>query len=192
MDISNKNQSGQLPEQVNIQLFHASSKPIVGFLNNANRFIKSEKHWIEEEFERFRNGRSFSRLTAFFATATVAECFWFHKIQTGCAPAFLYRVKMTNPHRHPMVLIGKAESHQGIGKKLEVIVEEYWHPTENWNFLESLDSSIEIVERVELPAKEIVDGAAHRYGQDQKLANKLWPRQSPLVSAFIQAQEPLN
>jgi len=191
MKITNQTENDAPIEQLNEEFFHARTQfiEIGAVLNCTTRPIKPEKQWIENEFERFRDGRSISRLTAFFATATVADCLYYHNIQTDYALAFLYKVKMSSPNRHPMALIGKAEKHQGNSECLKAIVEEYWQPTKNWQFWEFLDASMEIIEGVEPPSNEMVAGAKFRYDEDRRLVNALWPTQSQLASDFMKLRD---
>ncbi len=160
-------------------LYHASGRVLeVGItLPSEVRAVADANAWIEEEFERYRGGRSVSRRETLFAAGNDADCVKYLKAQQDYdgRPVYVYRAAMPSPQRHPMALADRLRRNKGNDQRLSEIAKEYWQPTQAWQFWEYLDGSMTVIEKLDLPEFGALAGASQRYLADFDLAARLWP-----------------
>jgi len=86
---------------------------------------------------------------------------------------------MPDATKHPMCLVSHALHHLNDQQKLADIIREYWNPSDRWKCWEYLGSAITPMEMVATPDFMMRSGAKHRYNEDIRLAQTLWPIPRP-------------
>jgi hypothetical protein len=159
--------------------YHASNHrlEIGNAFRNGERLIPdSQDRQVEDILEKFRGGRSVSRLNAFFVTKNESDCAIYLKNQGYMGSILIYKVRLLASCYHPMVLVDRIKMHLGNDEILKQIAEGYWHPSQDWKYFEFLSDSMEILEEVAVPNNDMLSGAKFRYGSDRDLAQRIWPR----------------
>ncbi len=142
-----------------MELYHVTCKKYrVGQVLNALNFERTEYYvgaernnlsWIDDFLDAKRGQSHPSRSNTLFAFDCEKKCKAFASSRSLISPIF-YQVEMVEPVACPMHLVGlisKANSDEFNNR----IAQEYWHPTQDWKYLEYLSVQMEI--------KSIVDAS---------------------------------
>jgi hypothetical protein len=167
------------------QVFDVNSEPTKGHLHR----ITDNKPWrmMEETFEEHRHANEHSRITSYFASATLEESALYMQSQqtdliTGLPksdnPIIYYRVEIPEPTNCVMKLCDHAMRHIENPAIVAAIAEEYWRPTPKlWCYFEYLGPTMTIIDRVAAPNMLALGGGSMAYENDHATARQRWPLQ---------------
>lgn len=137
-----------------LELFHISrEKYNVGDIVNApeeTNYHKGRKEikqdWVDDLLDSVKPQIAPSRKSTLFAFDKPFYCTSFRKQELRKGDTFyLYKIKMLNPYKVPMTIVGRIE------KKLfnnNALANAYWDQTLTWNFYEHLSIRMEIIEEI--------------------------------------------
>ena len=137
-----------------LELFHISSekykvREVVNAPEETN-YHKGRKEmqqdWVDDLLDSVKPANAPSRKSTLFAFDKPFFCTAFRKQELRKGDVFyLYKVKMLNPYKAPMTIVGRIE------KKLfnnDALANAYWDQTFIWNFYEYLSVKMEIIEEI--------------------------------------------
>jgi len=163
--------------------FGISAGPTHGHLER----IKDNNPWrlMEESFEQHRQPNEYSRLTGYFASATLADSAVYSQSQnidlvTGKPktddPIRYYKVFMPQATRCVMKLCEHGMQHHANAAVLAEIAAEYWRqPHGNWMYFEYVGPTMTIIEQVDPPEIIEVSASHNAYTSDHIAARQRWP-----------------
>jgi hypothetical protein len=138
------------------ELFHISCTLYVpGQIVNApeltkyhTRTIAQGHGWVDELLDKYKPDSAPSRKSTLFAFASKWHCtgFWDKKRVCENGGPYLYRVKMIDPHKAPMKIVGCIAEDLYCNEDLAAA---YWECDSNWKLLEYLSEQMEIIEVLE-------------------------------------------
>jgi len=153
--------------------------PIVGLSNFQKRQQAAGLGWLEEAFEARRPSGCSSRLGALFATRKIEEAAKYILAEPGFRQGDLkpryYRVTIECPTAGPMMLVGYAARFQKQNSTQNDIIDEYWHPSHEWRYLEYFGPTITVEEELTAPSIDRTVGVSLAAATDFSLARRLWP-----------------
>lgn len=132
--------------------------------------------WINELLDKYKPTNYTPRVSSYYACDKVENCKAFigTKRIDGKEPIF-YKIEMDcESSGHPMVLTDVIRRLRQNHNRIAEVINEYWNPKQNWQYLEFLSDKMTIIDIINKP--DIISfgiGRAH-YEHDFKLANRLF------------------
>lgn len=118
-----------------------------------NMCFYHEKHiehrWINDFLNACKPDNYPSRRKCIYAFDNPGHCFFFLS-REPLITDHCYEVEMNAVGGFPMILTGWMIRHRNNTDSLRNIAEEYWHPTNPWNFCEYMGSEMTIISEVNL------------------------------------------
>lgn len=164
-----------------MELFHISSNNYnIGKIINSDSFGQTEyyrtstlwgKNWIDDFLDSQRPLGYPARKSSLFAFDCISNCSAFMEKSFKGRIAKYYKVKMSSPFALPICLTDSL-----IRDSLEhniKIATEYWHPTEEWKFLEYLSNQMEILEVINESSEDEKIRGCLNYQHDIEKRNRL-------------------
>lgn len=147
-----------------------------GATSNAyHHAISQGKQWVETELEAARSGRATNRQIAVYASDTPENAALFAIPQNPGKVIHVYEVSPDTINASPMAVIGHIGTKSPAYPQLATLVDEYWTPQNNWNFLEYPANQLAVIKEIPLPDSMALSSAHFAYGTDCQLAQQMWP-----------------
>jgi hypothetical protein len=112
--------------------------------------LTDSRSWINDFLDDHSPEDFPSRKKSFYACDTIANCKALKSTicnDVDCIPR-IYKVRLSNPKKVPMALVTHLFKLGEDNASNINIVNEYWTPTEEWNFYEYLSEEMEIIEEI--------------------------------------------
>lgn len=165
-----------------MELYHATTKTYqIGKTYNAKDYkdyshfynrLSSEGKEVVDKLDSFRPEGIPARKTSMFFFSNLDYCSYFAHNEYSNVPIRVYKVNVPDAKGgFPMCLV-QTIFKQIISIKDEVIaamIDEYWNPKDDWNFMEYIGQQMTIIEECEVTKKHIV--ANMHYNIDCEFAN---------------------
>jgi hypothetical protein len=145
---------------------------------NKQPTIRNEN--VESALERFRPDNTPKRTESFFATDKVEYASKFIEAERHRNPALenkpyrIYKVKLFDCHRSPMILVDKVRELIQSNGDMKTIAEEYWTPTRDWKFFEYFGPKMKVLGECSPPSEGAMMLVTVQCCKDSDLADKLF------------------
>ena len=162
-----------------MELNHAKTKSYqIGITYNANDYknhnhffnrLSSKEKEIVEILDSFRPEGVLERKTSIFFFSNPNYCSYFCSKEYPNVPIHVYKVNVPNAKGgFPMCLVQTIlkQINNMKDELIRAIIDEYWNPKNDWNFMEYVGQQMTIIEECEVTNKISQAMAAEQYIDD--------------------------
>ena len=126
--------------------------------------------WLSNAIDSGKPENAPSRRTALYCADSIDLCVYFlTKQSVDLEDIRLYEVQVEDHRKAPFCVTHIVHRRLENGENVDGLIQEYWHPTRDWNYFEYLTMKFKVTAKLDLPDINTII-LAHRYSEDRDRA----------------------